>query len=246
MSDGDAGHFITSDLVARAFEGARVVIRDVEGTILYWTEGASELYGFGKEESLGKSSHELLQTIFPEPLETINKILLSTGQWSGELQHRSRDGHALIVATHWSLQPYDGKYVVAEVNNDITKETALKRDQAYLATIVASSDDAIMSKSPDGVIQTWNGAAERMFGYTVEEIVGQKAAILFPPHLIDEEAEILARIYTGNSVEIYDTLRRRKDGSTFPVSVRISPIRSEKGEIVGSSKILRDITLQKE
>lgn len=117
--------------------------------------------------------------------------------------------------------------------------------EAYLAAIVASSDDAIIGATLDGHIRAWNRGAERMFGYSTAEIRGQKVALLVPAELAGEEEEILARIRRGDSVAHYETIRIRRDGSRVIVSLSISPIRNDAGEIIGASKIARDITDQK-
>lgn len=116
---------------------------------------------------------------------------------------------------------------------------------ARLAAIVESSTDAIISKSLDGVILSWNKSAERLFGYSAEEIIGQPVTKLFAPGREHEEPEILERIRSGQIVDHFETVRRRKDGSIFDVSLTISPIRDASGQIIGASKILRDITERK-
>lgn len=113
---------------------------------------------------------------------------------------------------------------------------------AFLAAIVNSSGDAILSKNLDGVITSWNRGAERMFGYTSGEIVGQHVSILFPPDRFDEEPGILEHIRRGELVDHYETVRRRKDGTLFDISLTVSPIFDSDGRIVGASKIARDIT----
>ena len=114
-----------------------------------------------------------------------------------------------------------------------------------LAAIIESSDDAIISKTLEGVITSWNPGAERMFGYLAHEVVGKPLLILFPPDRVDEEQEILTRIRRGERMEHFETARIRKDGSRIEVSVTISPIKDAHGRIVGASKIARDITEQK-
>jgi two-component system, chemotaxis family, CheB/CheR fusion protein len=117
--------------------------------------------------------------------------------------------------------------------------------QARLAAIVESSDDAIASKDLNGIVTSWNQAAERIFGYTAEEMIGQPIALLVPPERPDEEPQILARIRQGERIDHYETVRVRKDGRRIDVSVTISPLRDPTGEIVGASKIARDITERK-
>jgi PAS domain S-box-containing protein len=111
-----------------------------------------------------------------------------------------------------------------------------------LAAIVECSDDAIISKDVDGVITSWNAGAEQLFGYSAEEAIGQPVTIIIPPDRLDEEASILARIRQGERVRHYETVRRRKDGATLDVWLAVSPIRNAKGEVIGASKIARDIT----
>lgn len=131
------------------------------------------------------------------------------------------------------------------VLSDITeREQALKAER-HLAAIVGSSDDAILSKDLNGIILSWNRGAERMFGYTAEETIGQPVIMLFPPGRENEEPTIVSRIRRGERIEHYETVRRRKDGSLFHVSLSVSPIKDEQGRIVGASKIARDITEQK-
>jgi len=117
---------------------------------------------------------------------------------------------------------------------------------ARLAAIVDSSFDAIISKDLNSVITSWNQAAERMFGYSAEEAIGQSILMLIPEHLQGEETEIIARVRSGDRVASFETTRRRKDGSLIAVSLTVSPIRSSDGEIVGASKIARDISGAKE
>ena len=117
---------------------------------------------------------------------------------------------------------------------------------ARLAAIVDSSYDAIVSKDLNSIVTSWNKAAERLFGYTAEEMVGQSIVRLIPDHLRSQETEIIEKVRSGERVASFETIRRRKDGVLVSVSLTISPIRNRKGEIVGASKIARDITAAKE
>jgi PAS domain S-box-containing protein len=119
-------------------------------------------------------------------------------------------------------------------------------DAAYLAAIIESCDDGIIGKDLGGIIRSWNRGAHAIFGYTAQDVIGQPVQILFPPDRLNEEAMIVEQIIRGVRVEHFETIRRRKDGSDFPVSVTISPIRDAHGAIVGASKILRDITERRE
>lgn len=117
---------------------------------------------------------------------------------------------------------------------------------AFLAALIESSNDAIISKDLKSIITTWNPAAEKLFGYTAAEAIGQPVTMLIPPERIDEEPGILARIRRGERIDHYDTVRRRKDGSTVDISLTVSPIKDADGTIIGASKIARDITERKQ
>jgi PAS domain S-box-containing protein len=112
----------------------------------------------------------------------------------------------------------------------------------HLARVVESSDDAIVSKDLDGIITSWNRAAERMFGYTAEEAVGRSIRMIIPTDRQSEEDMVLAKIRAGEKIDHYETVRQRKDGSLVSISLTVSPLRNEQGEIVGASKIARDVT----
>jgi PAS domain S-box-containing protein len=115
-----------------------------------------------------------------------------------------------------------------------------------LAAIVASSDDAIISKNLDGIITSWNKSAERIFGYSSEETIGQHITLIIPPERHAEESDILARLRGGERVDHFHTVRRRKDGSLLEVSLTISPVRDSSGRVIGASKVARDITAEKQ
>ena len=139
-----------------------------------------------------------------------------------------------------------------EVNRDVTERKRIEADLReseqrlrWLASIVQSSDDAIVSKNLDGIITSWNKGAERVFGYTAEEARGQPITIVIPQDRQDEERTILTRIRRGERIDHFETVRQRKHGSLIVVSLTISPIKNADGKIVGASKIARDITEQK-
>jgi len=126
---------------------------------------------------------------------------------------------------------------------------AAQRSEEYnhrLAAIVASSDDAIVSKDLNGIVTSWNAAAERIYGYSAEEIVGKSKAVVIPPELPDELSSILDKIRAGERIEHYDTVRRRKDGARIPLSVSVSPVRDAGGQIIGAATIARDISERKQ
>jgi PAS domain S-box-containing protein len=128
---------------------------------------------------------------------------------------------------------------------DVTERKQAERTTALLASIVDSSDDAIVSKNLDGIITSWNKAAERVFGYTAVEAIGQHITLIIPPDRWDEETEILARLRRGERIDHFETIRNRKDEALIHVSVTISPIKDMRGRVIGASKVARDITERK-
>jgi PAS domain S-box-containing protein len=128
---------------------------------------------------------------------------------------------------------------------DLTHRKLAEENAQRLAAIVTSSDDAIISKDLNGVINSWNKGAERLFGYNSEEVIGRPVTLLIPPERLHEEPSILERLRRGERVDHYETIRRRKDGSMVDISLTVSPIVSADGRIIGASKIARDITERK-
>ena len=131
------------------------------------------------------------------------------------------------------------------MNIDITVRKHGEEARARLAAIVESSDDAIISKDLSGIITSWNKSAERLFGYTAQEVVGQSVTILIPQERFDEEPSILERVRRGERIDHYETVRRCKDGTLLDVSLTVSPVADSQGRVVGASKIARDITERK-
>jgi PAS domain S-box-containing protein len=220
-----------------------------DGPIEFWNAGAERLYGFAPDEAVGRVSHSLLQTRFPIEFTELRLQLQKERYWSGELRHTCKDGREVIVDSRMQLL---GDGTVLEVNRDITErkhaEAALGEIEQRLrglASIVESSDDAIVSKNLDGVITSWNRGAERIFGYTAAEAVGEPITIVIPQDRHDEERMILTRIRRGERIDHFETVRQRKHGSLIVVSLTVSPVKNAEGKIVGASKIARDITEQK-
>jgi PAS domain S-box-containing protein len=219
------------------------------GPIEFWNAGAERLYGFTQDEAIGQISHALLQTKLPIEFSELNSLLRKDRYWSGELHHICKEGREVTVDGRMQLLGGD---TVLEVNRDVTErkniEVALYETEQrlrMLASIVESSDDAIVSKNLDGIITSWNTGAERVFGYTAEEAIGQPITIVIPQDRQGEEREILTRIRRGERIDHFETIRQRKHGSLIVVSLTVSPVKNAAGKIVGASKIARDITEQK-
>ena len=221
-----------------------VILRDGEDRITYWNKGAEELYGWSRDEVLGRVTHTLFQTKFPEPLHSIFEHLHRERRWQGELTHTRKNGTTLTVLSRWALthDHETNSELIMEANIDITQAKEAARATNLLAAIVGSSDDAIISKSLEGVITSWNRAAERMFGYTAEEAVGRHVTLIIPADRRDEETLILARLKRGERIDHFETIRVRKDGTLLDISLTISPVKNAAGNIVGASKVARDIT----
>jgi PAS domain S-box-containing protein len=218
------------------------------GPIEFWNTGAERLYGFVSDEAVGRSSHDLLQTKFPVEFSELHLQLQNEHYWSGELRHICKGGREVIVDSRMQLLD-DG--TVLEANRDITerKQLAAKIRESeprmrFLASTVENSDDAIVSKTLDGIITSWNKGAERVFGYAADEAIGQPITIVIPKDRQNEEREILTHIRRGEGVH-FETVRQRKQGSLIPVSITVSPVKNAEGKIIGASKIARDITEQK-
>jgi PAS domain S-box-containing protein len=235
------------DLLTLSYEP--MFMWQLNGPIEFWNAGAERLYGFAAEEAVGHSSHTLLQTKFPVEFTEWIAQLQNELYWSGELRHICKDGREVVVESRQQVLS-DG--TVIEVNRDITDRKRIEDDRreteqrlSFLAAIVQSSDDAIVSKNLDGIITSWNKGAEHVFGYTAEEAIGQPITIVIPQDRQDEERTILTRIRRGERIEHSETRRQHKHGNLIWVSLTISPVKNAEGKIVGASKIARDITEQK-
>ncbi|MGA3190761.1 MAG: PAS domain S-box protein, partial [Bryobacteraceae bacterium] len=131
------------------------------------------------------------------------------------------------------------------VADEVTSFQEVRKLQATLAAIVESSDDAIISKDLNGVIQSWNGGAERLFGYAADEVIGKSITIIIPADRLKEEPEIISRLQRGERVEHFETIRKSKSGSLLNISLTISPVKDATGRVIGASKVARDVTERK-
>jgi PAS domain S-box-containing protein len=209
---------------------------------LYW-----KWFGLPREKVVGQKMEDVLG---PKAWRVVaphveRAIAGEPSEYEAEVDYRY-GGRRWIHARYTPHRDDDGQIVgVVCLVTDISNRREAGHTRSRLAAIIDSSDDAIMSKTLDGTITSWNAGAARLFGYTAEEAVGQSVMMLIPEDRHYEEQRILERIRHGKAVAPYETVRRRKDGTVFDLSLSVSPIVDEAGEIVGASKIARDITERK-
>ena len=222
-----------------------IVSKDLNGIVRSWNHAAERLFGYSASEMIGKS----ILTIIPQDRTAEEDLVLSKirrGESVTQFETIRRRKNGTMVPISLTVSPIladDGTVVGAsKIARDITDRVQGSIAARRLAAVVESSDDAIITKSLDSIITSWNPAAERIFGYQEAEAIGQSIRMLIPAHLQDEEDIVLAKIRRGERVDHYETTRLRKDGSTIAVSLTVSPIRDAHGAIVGASKIARDVT----
>ena len=222
-----------------------IISKTLTGQIVSWNGAAERLFGYSAQEMIGKP----ITTIIPperlaEEHEIIARIRRGERVDHFETIRVGRDGRRVEVSLTISpVRGPTGQVVGAsKVAREIGERKRAERIQAQLAAIVESSDDAIVSKNLDGIIQSWNASATRIFGHTADEAVGQPITLIIPANLHAEERAIIARVRAGKRVEHFDTVRITKDGRLIPVSLTVSPIHDAKGTVIGASKIARDIS----
>ena len=247
----------------------RVTLRSIGDAVITTDNGGCVTYINGVAESLTGWSH---QEALAQPLDRVFHIVneLTRLPVENPAARVLREGVVVGLANHTILIKKDGTECpiddsAAPIRNeeghvsgcvlifrDVTAQRSAERDKAnqlltarLLAAIVESSNDAIIGKSLEGIIQSWNAAAERLFGYTAEQAVGRHISLVIPPERLKEEDEIIASLKAGKRIEHYETERVRRDGQRITVSLTISPIKDNAGNVVGASKIARDVTERK-
>jgi PAS domain S-box-containing protein len=192
---------------------------------------------------LGKSIFDVIAPEFREQFRKFHESICHGNRGSLEFDLISLKGIRRHMETHAApfLRP-DGSTLHLAITRDATERARRERTGLLLSAIVDSSDDAIVSKDLNGVITSWNKGAERLFGYTAQEVVGKSITLIIPEDRLHEEPEILARLRRGERLEHFETIRRRKDGTLVNISLMISPMRDSRGVIIGASKIARDVT----
>ena len=233
--------------------GDAVISTDAEGRVTFMNGVAEALTGWPQAEAVGRPLPDVFHIVNErtrQPVENPALRALREGTIVGLANHTvliARDGtERPIDDSAAPMRDESGAAVGAVlVFRDVTERKRAEEAQARLAAIVESSEDAIVSKTLDGIIRSWNAGAERLFGYTPEEAVGQSITLIIPPERHDEEHEILARIRRGERVEHFETVRVAKDGRRIDISLTVSPVRDGEGRIIGASKVARDITDRK-
>ena len=220
----------------------------LDGIITSWNPAAERMYGYPSKEIIGKSGSLLVpEDRAEEFLATVAMVKEGKVVKRFETMRVRKDGSAVPVSlTVAPIYDEDGAIVGASaVHRDVTEQRRAFELAQRMKAIVESSDDAIIGRTLEGVITSWNPAAERMYGYSSEEIVGTSIDRLIPEAQMAEMAACVAKVRAGEHVERVETVRVRKDGTVFPVSITISPIRDEDGAIVGASAIHRDVSEQR-
>ena len=214
--------------------------------IVEWNKGAEQVYGYTREEALGRNSHQLLRTLHPLPLPELQKMEFDHGQWSGELEHTAKDGRKLTVESRHQLIDANGEVLVLETNRDITERKKAEAFTARMAAVALASHDALYGATPQGMIEAWNPGAERLFGYAAAEAIGQHISMLAQPNKHMEQQAMLADVASGKTVGPLDTMRIRKDGTIVEVSLAVAPVKAPNGTVVAISAAVHDISDRKE
>lgn len=219
------------------------------GLVRLYNRRAAELWG--REPTLGEQRYCGALRLFrpdgthlPHAETPMAEVLLFGGERSDDVVIERPDGSRITVRVSISALRDPQGHIVGAVNafQDVTERKKLEDDAARLAAVIVSAADAIISKSLDGRIMSWNRGAEAMFGYREGEVLGKSITIIIPPDRLHEEEVIIRRLTRGETIEHFETERVAKDGRTIPISLSVSPIRDRHGQVVGASKVARDIT----
>ncbi len=242
----DAGALRLAGFVDSFEDG--IISTNLDGTIESWNRSAERIFGYPAEEVLGRS----ISVIIPSDHQSLeNELLQRVRQGERVEPHETarirKDGRRIEISL--SLSPVHGPggelIGVSRIVRDITERKHVEREALRLAAIVDSSDDAIVSKDLQGIVTSWNRAAERMFGYTADEIVGKSITTIIPKDRLPEEDFVLSQVRKAIPIEHFETVRQRKDGSFIDISLTVSPIKGKDGHVIGVSKIARDISERK-
>jgi PAS domain S-box-containing protein len=245
LEASDAQSRRTEQLFSQVFEASlhSLLMVDATGRIMLVNAAGLSLFGYGLDELRNSAIEHLIPDLAPlaqdEPRRDF-QLALDAGM-QREVQALRRDGTSFIAEIKLSRVNVSGQSILLASVLDITEAKRARDARQHLASIVDSSDDAIVSKTLAGVITTWNPGAERLFGYTAEQAIGRSIQMLLLPDRMGEETEILAQLARGETLRTREVVRLRRDGTQVQVSATISPVRDDSGKIVGASKIARDI-----
>ena len=224
-----------------------VIAVDEKQRIVLFNKAAERIFLCPSGQALGMPIEAFIPERFRERhrghVREFAKTGIATIMSPGMLVGLRADGEEF--PTEATISQAGGEEFFAVVLRDVTERRQAEEKQAQLAAIVESSNDAIIGKTLDGIVTAWNKAAERMFGYAAEEIIGKPAAILLPPDRLHEESGILSRIRRGEKVALHDSVRVAKDGRMLHVGVSISPVHDDQGAVIGASTIAHDLTQMK-
>jgi diguanylate cyclase (GGDEF)-like protein/PAS domain S-box-containing protein len=227
-----------------------IVITDRHGAIVWANHAFTTMTGYSKEEVLGKNPRLLKSGEQPESYYAELWSTISQGKvWQGEIVNRRKDGttyteEMTITPVTQDLGSATDTHFIA-IKQDITERKKSEEELQRLASIVEFSEDAIIGKNIDGVITSWNRGAEKIYGYTRDEVVGRDLSFLLPPERQAEIQAIMERVLSGQPIECLETQRLTRIGSAIDVSLSVSPIKDASGHIAGASTIARDITQRK-
>ncbi len=243
-----AGEAQMRALLDAAVDG--IIRIDARGIIQAVNRSAEKLFGYRADELVGQNVNMLMPSPYREGHDGYIARYLATGEKriigiGREVVARKKDGTQFPIDLSVGEARVGPEPVFVGIIRDITQRRQAEQTRASLAAIVESSEDAIISKSLDGIIMSWNKGAERIFGYPADEVIGRHISLLTPPERPCEIQNILERIKRGEPVPHFDTVRVRKDGQRIDVSVSVSPIKDPAGKVLGASAIKRDITEQK-
>jgi PAS domain S-box-containing protein len=241
--------------------GDAVMTTDTEGRVTSMNAVAESLTGWAQPDAIGRPLGAVFRIVSEEtrlPVESPAVKALREGVVVGLANHtvliRKDGGECPIDDSAAPISDERGQVSgCVLIFRDVTAQRRMERDRAnqlltarLLASIIESSDDAIVSKSLDGTIQSWNAAAERLFGHSAAHAIGRHISLIIPPERLAEEDHIIASLKAGHRIDHYETERVRADGQRLVVSLTISPIKDDSGQVVGASKIARDVTRQRQ
>ena len=221
-----------------------IISKNLDGIISSWNPAAERVFGYTSAEMIGESIRRIIPADRQhEEDEVLAQIRAGRTIDHFETQRQTKDGRLVDISLTVSpIRDGAGRLVGAsKIARDISDQKRVAAAALHLSALVQSSDDAIVSKDLNGIVKSWNPAAERLFGFRADEMIGQSITMIVPSDRLAEEDYVLGCIRSGQSVDHFETIRRTKDGRFVDISLTVSPIRDHTGRIVGASKIARDI-----